>query len=195
MVGIGGKARIQGGENALRAVRMNAVRMNDEFSTTGAALCYQCAKCSAGCPAATGMTMLPHRAIHLVSLGQESRVRPENTIWLCAACYTCASRCPNDIDIPGVFDRLRSRWKDPAASCPEREVLEFHKSFLRDLKRRGRVHELRVMGEYNLAVRDPLRNARLALRLLRKGRVRLLPPNKIKGFHRWISSQSSNSRR
>jgi heterodisulfide reductase subunit C len=139
------------------------------------------------------MTMLPHRAIHLLSLGQESRLRRENTIWLCAACFTCATRCPNDIDIPGVFDHLRARWKHPAEECPSPEVLKFHNSFLRDLKRRGRVHELRVMGEYNLAIRDPLRNARLALRLFRKGRIRLLPPGHVKGFHRWITSQPKNS--
>ena len=167
--------------------------MNVRGARYQAALCYQCAKCSAGCPAASRMTLPPHQAIHLVALGQESRLRPENTIWMCAACFTCATRCPNNIDIPGIFDQLRAAWAHPARECPEPEALEFHKSFLRDLKRRGRVHELRVLGEYNLAVREPLRNARLALRLFRKGRVSLLPPRNIRGFHRWITRQSHKS--
>jgi heterodisulfide reductase subunit C len=168
--------------------------MNTRQARYEAALCYQCAKCSSGCPVADKMTMLPHRAIRLVALGQESRLRPENTVWLCAACFTCATRCPNNVDIPGVFDQLRALWKHDDAECPAPEVLEFHSSFLRDLKRRGRVHELRVLGEYNLAMRDPLRNARLALRLFRRGRIRLLPPRKVKGFHRWIMSHPRNTR-
>ncbi len=154
-----------------------------------AALCFQCAKCSAGCPAAAYMTMLPHRAIHLLALGQESRVRRENTVWLCAACFTCATRCPNNVDIPAIFDLLRARWKNLPGECPAPEVLKFHDSFLRDVKRRGRVHELRALGEYYLAIRDPLANAPLALRLLKKGRLRLLPPRRVKGFSRWIRSQ------
>jgi heterodisulfide reductase subunit C len=135
------------------------------------------------------MTMLPHRAIHLLALGQESRVRRENTVWLCAGCFTCATRCPNSIDIPGIFDSLRAHWELSPPECPAPEVLGFHTSFLRDVKRRGRVHELRALGEYYLAIRDPLRNAPLALRLLRKGRLRLLPPRRVKGFRRWITNQ------
>jgi heterodisulfide reductase subunit C len=127
--------------------------------------------------------------MHLIALGQEQRLRGENTVWMCAACNTCATRCPNDIDIPGVFDDLRAQWKSGSEECPTPEVLRFHDSFLRDLKRRGRVHELRVMGEYNLAIHEPLHNAPLALRMLLKGRLRLLPPRRVKGFRRWVMGQ------
>ena len=136
------------------------------------------------------MTVPPHRAMHLIALGLEPRLRSENTVWMCAACHTCATRCPNDIDIPGVFDELRARWASGSWECPAPEVLRFHKSFIRDLKRRGRVHELRVMGEYNLAIGDPLHNAPLALRMFMKGRLRLLPPRHVKGFRRWILKRS-----
>jgi heterodisulfide reductase subunit C len=168
---------------------MNALSAKDR-----AAACYQCAKCSAGCPAAPEMTVLPHRAMHLIALGQEQRLRGENTLWLCAACNTCATRCPNDIDIPGVFDTLRSGWVSASVPCPAPQVLRFHESFVRDLKRRGRVHEVRVMGEYNLAIRDPLHNAPLAVRMLLKGRLRLLPPRRVKGFRRWIKRQCATPR-
>jgi heterodisulfide reductase subunit C len=151
-----------------------------------AALCYQCAKCSAGCPSAFAMTMPPHQAMHLLALGREDRVRAENTVWMCSACCTCATRCPNDIDIPGLFDELRARWDLHPNECPAPEVLSFHRGFLRDLKRRGRVHELRVMGEHNLAVRQPLRNVSLGLRLFSKGRLRLAPPPRVRGFRRWV---------
>jgi heterodisulfide reductase subunit C len=141
------------------------------------------------------MTMLPHRAIHLIALGQEARLRLENTVWLCVGCFTCATRCPNAVDIPGIFDRLRARWTLPAQECPSPDTRSFHVHFLRDVKRRGRVHELRVLGEHYLAIRHPLREAPLAWRLLRKGRLRLAPPRRVKGFHRWIASQQKDSLR
>ncbi len=141
------------------------------------------------------MTMPPHQVMHLLALGQEERVRGENTVWMCAACCTCATRCPNDIDIPGLFDQLRARWNPGLKGCPAPRVLSFHRSFLRDLKRRGRVHELRVMGEHNLAIRQPLHNASLALRLLSRGRLRLAPPPHVKGFRRWVLTRSTAPRR
>ena len=58
--------------------------------------CYQCAKCSAGCPVAEEMDLLPHQVIHAVALGEEAEVLDAETMWICAGCYTCAVRCPND---------------------------------------------------------------------------------------------------
>ena len=70
-------------------------------------LCYQCKKCSAGCPVAFAMDLLPHEAMKMVQYGQESRLLKCSTIWLCASCETCSTRCPNEIDIARVMDGLR----------------------------------------------------------------------------------------
>ena len=167
--------------------------MENHTPAADAALCYQCGKCTASCPAAPEMTMPPHRAMHLLALGREDRLRGENTVWMCASCFTCAMRCPNDIDIPGLFDDLRSRWRLGGGACARPEALAFHTCFLRDVKRRGRVHELRMMGEYNLAVRAPFRNAVLALRLFAKRRLRLLPPRRVRGFRHWVKQHPGKS--
>jgi len=50
------------------------------------------------------MTMLPHRAIHLIALGREAGQRHKNTVWLCAGCRTGATQCPDAVDIPGIVD-------------------------------------------------------------------------------------------
>jgi heterodisulfide reductase subunit C len=34
-------------------------------------------------------------------------VLESKAIWLCAGCQTCASRCPQDINVTGVMDSLR----------------------------------------------------------------------------------------
>jgi len=69
-------------------------------------VCYQCGKCSAGCPVATEMDLLPNQVLHLVQLGDE-RVLECKSIWICAACFTCSVRCPRDIDLAKVMEALR----------------------------------------------------------------------------------------
>ena len=71
--------------------------------------CYQCKKCSAGCPVAFTMDILPHEVMKLVQYGQSDRLLECSTVWLCASCETCSTRCPNDIDIAGVMDGLREK--------------------------------------------------------------------------------------
>lgn len=149
-------------------------------------LCYQCGKCSAGCPVAEDMDILPHRLMHYLALGMEDKVLRARTVWMCAGCFTCAVRCPNDIDITAVMDGLRAKAVKMGIPCPERGALRFHKTFLSDVARRGRLHELRLMGEYNLRCGRPFHNVDLAPRMLLRGRLRILPLRRIKGFKRWL---------
>ncbi len=149
-------------------------------------LCYQCAKCSAGCPVAEEMEMLPHQLMHSLSIDMVDRVLKANTIWMCAGCYTCAVRCPNDIDITSVMDDLRHQAVKKGIHCPKSEVLTFHRTFIGDFARRGRVHELRMMGEYNLRIGKPFHNVGLAPNMLLKRRLHLFPPKRLKGFRNWL---------
>lgn len=148
--------------------------------------CYQCAKCSAGCPVAEEMELLPHQVMHLLALGMEERALKANTIWMCAGCFTCAVRCPNDIDITSVMDDLRAKACELGIPCPKPDVLTFHRAFLGDLARRGRMHELRFMGEYNFRTGKPFHNVKLAPKMLAKGRLPVLPPRRLKGFRGWM---------
>ncbi|MGQ4832573.1 MAG: 4Fe-4S dicluster domain-containing protein [Candidatus Asgardarchaeia archaeon] len=68
--------------------------------------CYQCGKCSAGCPMVSNMDLLPNQVIRLIQFGDE-RVLESKTIWICATCYTCSIRCPKGIDIARVMEALR----------------------------------------------------------------------------------------
>ncbi len=60
--------------------------------------CYQCLKCSAGCPMTYAMDYLPSQIMRLVQLGQEDLLLTSKTIWVCLTCNTCSIRCPNDIN-------------------------------------------------------------------------------------------------
>ncbi len=151
-----------------------------------ACLCYQCGKCSAGCPVAEDMEVLPHRVMHYVGMGMDEKVLDKNTIWMCAGCFTCAVRCPNDIDITSIMDDLRRKALNKGSKCAVPSVKTFHETFINDFCRRGRVHELRMMGEYNMKSGHPLHNASLAPKMLLRHRLHVLPPRTVKGFKKWI---------
>ncbi len=79
----------------------------EEISGQNVMACYQCGKCSAGCPMASLMDLLPNQIIRLVQLGQIDDVIGSKTIWLCASCFTCSSRCPKGVDLARVMEALR----------------------------------------------------------------------------------------
>jgi heterodisulfide reductase subunit C len=69
--------------------------------------CYQCGMCSAGCPIAFAMDLLPRQIIQLVQLGLEEDIAKSKTIWLCTSCLTCSVRCPRGLDLAKVMEALR----------------------------------------------------------------------------------------
>lgn len=70
-------------------------------------LCFQCAKCSSGCPSLLAMDYAPSQLLRLLLLAPEEAAET-NAIWRCASCYTCVSRCPKGIDISKIAEAVRS---------------------------------------------------------------------------------------
>ncbi len=68
--------------------------------------CYQCGKCSAGCPFADYMDALPNQVLRLVQLGDAS-VLKLSAPWVCASCLACTVRCPKGVDIAKTMEALR----------------------------------------------------------------------------------------
>ena len=69
--------------------------------------CYQCGKCSAGCPAVSQMDILPNQIIRLAQLGLKEKLLESRAIWICESCMTCNTRCPKGIDIAEVIEAVR----------------------------------------------------------------------------------------
>jgi len=69
--------------------------------------CYQCGKCSAGCPTAYAMDLTPRQLMRGIQLGLKDEVLGSTTIWLCLSCQTCSVRCPRQIDIARVLESVR----------------------------------------------------------------------------------------
>ncbi len=87
-------------------VRGPFVARVEEISGQNLLACNQCGKCSAGCPVVAAMDLLPSQVIRLAQLGMEE-VLESNTIWICASCLTCVTRCPKGVDLPRLMEALR----------------------------------------------------------------------------------------
>ncbi|MDP8246685.1 MAG: 4Fe-4S dicluster domain-containing protein [Candidatus Tritonobacter lacicola] len=88
-------------------LRSDFVRKVAEISGQNLLACYQCGKCSAGCPVVSEMDILPSQVIRLAQLGSDEEVLNSRTIWLCASCMTCMARCPKGVDLAKVMEALR----------------------------------------------------------------------------------------
>jgi heterodisulfide reductase subunit C len=144
-----------------------------ELAETDPLACYQCGKCSAGCPLSFAMDYQPRQIIRLVQLGMREQALGSSTIWLCAGCATCTTRCPRQVKIDGVMDALRQLAGQDGRAPREREVAAFHTSFLESVRRGGRVHELGMVGSYKLRTRRIFQDGGLGWNLLRHRRLPL----------------------
>jgi heterodisulfide reductase subunit C len=89
------------------SIANDTVRRIEEISGETLLRCNQCGKCSAGCPAAFAMDMLPSQVIRFLQLGLVERVLDSGTPWLCAACQTCYARCPKGVDLSRIMEAVR----------------------------------------------------------------------------------------
>jgi heterodisulfide reductase subunit C len=90
-----------------RKIRDPFVAKVEELSGQNLLVCYQCGKCSAGCPAVHDMDILPNQIIRFAQLGLEEELLGSKAIWVCASCMTCNVRCPKGINIAEIIEALR----------------------------------------------------------------------------------------
>ncbi len=165
--------------------------LNADFSETirketgeNVFLCYQCQKCSSGCPVAGHFDLAPNQLMRAIQLGQKEVVLHSKTIWLCAMCETCATRCPHDINITKIMDALKIMAKNEGIAPKVPSVSLFYEAALRGIKWFGRMYEAGLMGEIylrqmmsgQLNYRQVWKNdLPLALKMLKAGKLKLLP--------------------
>ncbi len=139
--------------------------------------CYQCGKCSAGCPVSGFMDLAPHQILRAVQLGQVELALKSSTIWLCTSCQTCAARCPEQVDLARVMDALRQIARAEGIAPKEKSVVWGHTLFLESVKRLGRLYEVGLVAGINMVTFKPFDNVMdVGLPLFAKGKLNLLPP-------------------
>lgn len=165
-------------KSATQADKDLLARLEQEAGTQ-VSLCYQCGKCSAGCPASFAMDYPPREIIRLLQLNMAEEALNSGSIWVCATCETCSERCPRGVDIASLMDALR-REALKQGKKSDNQVAAFNAAFLRTVKTFGRTYEAGILLQHNAATRQPFKDAGLGLPMMQRGKISLLPV-KIKG--------------
>jgi heterodisulfide reductase subunit C len=146
--------------------------------------CYQCQKCTNGCPVTFVMDYGPHEIIRMIQLGLADEVRRANTVWVCASCETCFTRCPQQIEIPRLMDHIKASILREGDKPAEKVVAAFHEAFLENIRRFGRINETILVGMFQLKsakagkgfdAREAMKNLKLGLAMLKRGRLSFVP--------------------
>jgi len=138
-------------------------------------LCYQCERCSSGCPVAEHMDLLPNQVMRAIQFNDE-QVLEAKTPWICAACQTCTTHCPQELDIAGIMDALRIEARRRGIKPPVPEVELFTQIFLCNIGVLGRLYEAGLMAARNVLTLQPLRDIPdLGVQMILKHKIGLLP--------------------
>jgi heterodisulfide reductase subunit C2 len=113
--------------------------------------CYQCRRCAAGCSVGDETDFFtPNLLIRMVVLGDRERALNNQLVWKCVSCYTCGTRCPNDIQTARITETLKKMAKAEHLPPLQPKIADFHDAFVKSGIRWGRVNEMEFMGAYEM---------------------------------------------
>jgi heterodisulfide reductase subunit C len=150
--------------------------------------CYQCRRCAAGCPVGEETGVTPDRLIRMIIFGEKEEALSNPLVWKCVACYTCGTRCPNNIQTARINETLKQMAKEAHIEPLLPKVSAFHDAFLRSTSHFGRFNEIEFIGLYEIqnakrelrrgggwkAVTAEIKNqAKLGISLMKKKRMHL----------------------
>ena len=138
-------------------------------------LCYQCRKCSAGCPISYAMDYKPAQLIHAIRLGMDDLVINSKTMWLCASCETCTTRCPQEVDVAKVMDAVKITAMKKGIKPTIPEVASFYKAALANIKKCGRMYEVGMIVGLKLRTFDFFKDMGMGMKMFQKGKLKLIP--------------------
>ena len=139
-------------------------------------LCYQCVKCTSGCPVAEFFDWQPNQIMRALQLGEKDIIFESKTPWLCASCLTCTTRCPQGLDITAIMEFITRETLEQGYPPQVPETDHFNKAFMREVKLWNRSYEPGLMTE--LILRHPknaLEDLELYLKFFQKRKVAFLP--------------------
>jgi len=152
-----------------------------EITGLNATHCYQCGKCSAGCPMAPEMELKTHEIIRLLQLNLRGKLLTNESLWMCLTCETCTTRCPNEFDPAAVIDALRGIALKEHLNRVPRKILAFHTAFLDQIRSHGRIFEFGLVASYKLRSGALFADVATVPGMLARGKL-ALAPRRIEGI-------------
>jgi len=87
--------------------------------------CYQCIRCTSGCPSMKMLELKPHQIVALTRAGFIDELINSGIVWTCATCLKCKERCPQAVAPVDLIIALRNLAVEKEVKVPE--------SFLHDV--------------------------------------------------------------
>ncbi len=138
-------------------------------------LCYQCRKCAAGCPISYAMDYKPAQIIHAIRLGLDDLVFKSKTMWLCASCETCTTRCPQQVDVAKVMDAVKIVATSRGIKPTIPQVASFYRAALANIKKCGRMYEMGMIVGLKMRTFEFFKDAGLGMKMFKKGKLKMVP--------------------
>ena len=136
--------------------------------------CFQCNRCTAGCPLALAMDLTPAQVVHYLLLGDWEPALRSQSIWACVHCEPCTARCPQQVDISGLFHLARARAWRSGRVAPDQAIATYFASFIENLYIYGRAAELPLTAICKMKSENYLGDFTLGMRLISRGRLNFL---------------------
>ncbi len=157
------------------------IALVEQLAHTKVADCYQCGKCSAGCPMCDKMDVIPSTLIRMVQYDEVDEAASAASVWQCVACQTCSTRCPKSVNIAGVLDALKQiSIERNLVHKKFKRIVAFQKAFLGTIRRNGRLNELELVAGFKItgflgdfSIPLALKDAMLGPKMLGLGKLHL----------------------
>jgi heterodisulfide reductase subunit C2 len=153
------------------------LKVVQEKADVNLSACYQCKKCSIGCPVADQTESPPSEIIRRLQLDAGDELLQTDLIWTCLSCETCYARCPNQINFAAVIDALKSLAVEKGVARPDGDAPLFNRLFLDTVKSYGRVYDLQAIALYKLGTGNLKQDLDKFPAMLKKGKMAILPPS------------------
>jgi heterodisulfide reductase subunit C len=110
--------------------------------------CIQCGTCTGSCPVSYAMDISPRQLIALFRAGELETIMKSRSIWICASCYACTTRCPSGIKITDIIYALKRTVMEKGYESQAPQVQVLAKLFVNNLMSYGRLHEGTLIRKY-----------------------------------------------
>jgi len=147
----------------------------EEKTGVDLSVCFQCKKCTSGCPVGKLVNLGPSDIMRRLHLGVGKELLEADTVWMCVSCETCTGRCPMGIDVAAVMDALRQLAEQEGASKQEGNVPLFNKAFLWTVQWFGRTYDIAMIGLYKIGSGRLMNDTEKFPKMLAKKKIALFP--------------------
>jgi heterodisulfide reductase subunit C len=151
------------------------IRKVEQMTGTDLSACYQCKRCTSGCPVSKLVKSPPSEIMRRLHLKAGDELLDSEIIWMCVSCETCSARCPMGIDVAAVMDALRALAKEKKAATQKGNVPLFNRAFLETVKFFGRTYDIAMIAAYKLGSRKLMDDTEKFPTMLKKRKISLLP--------------------